>query len=285
MTGQPDEEIFSQMGPLERMLAILIAIENAVKTLKTTEMTNEEYYEFMKQLDPTGVVIGKKKDAETMALPEKERLPYLRFITSGIIAQMAREMGDLDFLTKYEVMEFQGPDEFVPFPDKHFLFLLQEGLRYYFREKGRIESDAAKLKLEGLDKWVKAFLEEAELPWEADETPVFASMLEQGFETAPWRHIPINEAINMTGFAVRTFLVSNIEAFNLDKDTLPEVVQMCTPFAFFLTVSEGIFGCVVDHLLKGRSVFQGREDPDGSGMFAVSIVEGADLSDTMWGVG
>jgi len=173
----------------------------------------------------------------------------------------------------------------VPFPDKHFLFLLQEGLRYYFREKGRIEGEAAKLKLDTLDKWIKAYLEEAELPWEVEETPMFASMLEKGFDYAPWRHIPINEAINMTGFAVRTFLVSNIETFELDKDTLPEAVQMCTPFAFFLTVSEGIYGCIIDHLLAGRTVFQGQEDPVGSGMFGVSVTDEADLSETMWGVG
>jgi len=285
MTEPAEKDIFAQMGPLERMLAILIAIENGVKMLKTTKMTNEEYYDFMKQLDPTGVVIGKKKDPETLALPEKERLPYLRFITSGIITQMAKEMGDLEFLTKYEVMEFQGKDEFVPFPDKHYLFLLQEGLRYYFREKGKIEGDAAELKLDSLEKWIKAFLEEAELPWEVDKTPMFASMLQEGFETAPWRHIPINDAINMTGFAVRTFLVSNIETLGLDKETLPRVVQMCTPFAFFLTVSEGIYACIVDHLLEGRSVFQGREDPEGSGMFGVSVTDEADLSGTMWGVG
>jgi hypothetical protein len=278
------EEDIDMLGPMDRMLAIQIAIESAVKQLSTTKMTDDEFYMFMQRLDPTGAVIGGEGDSDLKDMPEKERLPYLRFVTTGIITQMAREMGELEVLTRYEIMVFEAGDGFVPFPSKHFLFMLQEGLRYHFRETGRLSGEAGRPRLPELEKWVEAYLEDAELPWEDDDTPQFATMLQEGFTTAPWKDIPLNQAINMTGFAVRTFLVSNIEAYGLDKGSLPEAVGACVPFAYFITVSTGIYDCIVRHLLQGKSVLEGKEDPEGSGMFSVKVTDEADLTGTMWGV-
>ena len=126
MTEQADQDLFAQMGPLERMLAIMIAIENAVKTLKTTEMTNKEYYEFMKQLDPTGVVIGKKKDAETMALPEHPGISLLaelflqpapQGLPEGIVFGFMGQVLQAERIGLYIIHFLSGPLCKVEFPE------------------------------------------------------------------------------------------------------------------------------------------------------------------------